>query len=70
MTLATGARTHALFDSNGTVYACGSGDAGELGNGSTTSTSTPTPVIGLPSGVKVDRAHLVVGGIRSAARQR
>jgi alpha-tubulin suppressor-like RCC1 family protein len=53
VTLATGARTHALFDSKGTIYACGSGDAGELGNGSTISTSTPTPVIGLPNGVKV-----------------
>ena len=53
VTLATGARTHALFDSKGTVYACGSGDAGELGNGSTSSSSTPTPVIGLPSGVQV-----------------
>ena len=41
VTLATGARTHALFDSNGTVYACGSGDAGELGNGSTASESMP-----------------------------
>ena len=53
VTLVTGARTHALFDSNGLLYACGSGDAGELGNGSTTSTSTPTPVIGFPSGTKV-----------------
>ena len=53
VTLATGARTHALFDSKVTVYACGSGDAGELGNGSTSSTNTPTPVIGLPSGVNV-----------------
>jgi alpha-tubulin suppressor-like RCC1 family protein len=53
VTLATGARTHALFDSHGTIYACGSGDAGELGNGSTTSMSKPTPVLGLPSGVKV-----------------
>lgn len=53
VTLATGARTHALFDSRGTVYACGSGDAGELGNGSTTSAATPTPVVGLPGGVKV-----------------
>ncbi len=53
VTLATGARTHALFDSHGTVYGCGSGDAGELGNGSTTSTSKPTPVLGLPSGVKI-----------------
>ncbi len=53
VTLATGARTHALFDSDGTVYACGSGDAGELGNGSTTSTSTPAPVTGLPGGIRV-----------------
>ena len=53
VTLVTGARTHALFDSNGLLYACGSGDAGELGNGSTTSTSTPTPVIGFPSGTKI-----------------
>jgi alpha-tubulin suppressor-like RCC1 family protein len=53
VTLATGARTHALFDSNGIVYACGSGDSGELGNGSTTSTSTPSAVIGIPSAVKV-----------------
>jgi alpha-tubulin suppressor-like RCC1 family protein len=51
--LATGARTHALIDAHGTVYACGSGDAGELGNGSTASTSTPTPVVGLPKGVGV-----------------
>ncbi|HUA94558.1 MAG TPA: hypothetical protein VMB82_03425, partial [Acidimicrobiales bacterium] len=53
VTLASGARTHALFDSGGTVYACGSGDAGELGNGSTASSSTPTTVMGLPNGVKV-----------------
>jgi alpha-tubulin suppressor-like RCC1 family protein len=53
VTLVTGARTHALFDSNGIIYACGSGDAGELGNGSTTSTSTPKAVIKFPSGVKV-----------------
>jgi alpha-tubulin suppressor-like RCC1 family protein len=53
VTLVTGARTHALFDSNGIVYACGSGDSGELGNGSTTSTSIPQAVIGIPSAVKV-----------------
>ncbi len=53
VTLATGARTHALFDSHGTVYACGSGDAGELGTGSTASASTPTPVVGLPIGQRV-----------------
>ena len=53
VTLATGARTHSLFDSKGEVYACGSGEDGVLGNGSTTSTSTPTPVVGLPNGTKV-----------------
>ncbi|MDA8359901.1 MAG: hypothetical protein M0Z95_27190 [Actinomycetota bacterium] len=53
VTLATGARTHSLFDSKGTLFACGSGDAGELGNGSTSTASTPTPVVGLPGGVKI-----------------
>jgi alpha-tubulin suppressor-like RCC1 family protein len=53
VSLATGARTHALFDSNGAVYACGSGDAGELGNGSTAATGTPVRVTGLPSGARV-----------------
>jgi alpha-tubulin suppressor-like RCC1 family protein len=53
VTLATGARTHALVDSHGTVYACGSGDAGELGNGGTGTVTSPTPVVGLPAGEKV-----------------
>jgi alpha-tubulin suppressor-like RCC1 family protein len=53
VTLATGARTHSLFDSAGKVYACGSGEYGVLGTGSTTSSSTPVPVIGLPSAVQV-----------------
>jgi alpha-tubulin suppressor-like RCC1 family protein len=53
VTLATGARTHAVLDSEGTLFACGSGDAGELGIGSTASVSTPTPVVGLPGGVKI-----------------
>ena len=53
VTLATGARTHALFSSHGTVYACGAGDAGELGNGSTNPTATPSAVVGLPAGEKV-----------------
>jgi alpha-tubulin suppressor-like RCC1 family protein len=53
VTLATGARTHSLFDSRGRVYACGSGDAGELGNGTTATHVTPTPVIGLPEGEQV-----------------
>jgi alpha-tubulin suppressor-like RCC1 family protein len=53
ITLATGARTHSLFDSDGMVYACGSGDAGELGDGSTSPHATPTRVVGLPKGEKV-----------------
>ena len=35
------------------MYACGSGDAGELGDGSTASHATPTRVVGLPAGEKV-----------------
>ena len=50
VTLGTGARTHSLFDANGTVYACGAGSYGELGNGDTADRSSPTPVVGLPSG--------------------
>jgi alpha-tubulin suppressor-like RCC1 family protein len=53
VTLATGARTHSLFDAGGRVYACGSGDAGELGNGTTTSSPTPIAVVGLPTGATV-----------------
>jgi alpha-tubulin suppressor-like RCC1 family protein len=49
VSLATGARTHSLFYSGGTVYACGAGLYGVLGTGSTTNSSTPVPVIGLPS---------------------
>jgi alpha-tubulin suppressor-like RCC1 family protein len=53
VTLATGALTHSLFDSKGRVYACGSGQYGVLGNGATTSSPTPTAVIGLPSTARV-----------------
>lgn len=48
VTEATGARTHSLFLSNGVVYACGDGSYGELGNGGTSNSSTPTAVAGLP----------------------
>ncbi len=48
VTLASGARTHSLFDSGGQVYACGTGQDGVLGTGSTTSSPTPVPVVGLP----------------------
>jgi alpha-tubulin suppressor-like RCC1 family protein len=53
VTLATGARTHSLFDSAGKVYACGSGEYGVLGTGSTANSSTPVRVIGLPGMVGV-----------------
>jgi alpha-tubulin suppressor-like RCC1 family protein len=53
VTLATGARTHSLFSSGGKVYACGSGEYGVLGTGTTASSSIPVPVIGLPSGARV-----------------
>jgi alpha-tubulin suppressor-like RCC1 family protein len=49
VTLATGARTHTLFSSGGKVYACGSGQYGVLGTGSTADSSVPVPVVGLPS---------------------
>lgn len=53
VTLATGAKTHSLFDSHGTVYACGSGDGGALGDGSTTGSTKPVAVTGLPRGAHV-----------------
>ncbi len=53
VTLATGARTHSLFDSGGRVYACGGGTDGVLGNRSTASSGMPVPVSGLPRGARV-----------------
>ncbi len=53
VTLATGARTHSLLSVGGKVYACGSGEYGVLGTGSTTNSSTPIPVVGLPSTARV-----------------
>lgn len=53
VTLAAGARTHSLFASAGKVFACGSGSSGVLGTGSTASSSTPVPVVGLPGGSRV-----------------
>ncbi len=37
----------------GRVYACGGGEYGVLGTGSTVSSSTPVPVVGLPSTARV-----------------
>jgi alpha-tubulin suppressor-like RCC1 family protein len=42
-----------LFDSHGRLYVCGSGDAGELGDGSSASHANPTRVIGLPADQKI-----------------
>jgi alpha-tubulin suppressor-like RCC1 family protein len=53
VTLATGARTHSLFDTQGHVDACGGGEDGALGDGSTANSPTPTPVVGLPATVPV-----------------
>ncbi len=53
VTMATGARTHSLFDSRGKVYACGSGEGGALGDGSTANSPTPAAVAGLPGSLKV-----------------
>jgi alpha-tubulin suppressor-like RCC1 family protein len=53
VTLAAGALLHTIYDSNGTVYSCGAGPNGQLGNGTSGSgadTSTPVRVSGLPSG--------------------
>jgi alpha-tubulin suppressor-like RCC1 family protein len=62
VTLATGALTHSLFDSEGRVYACGSGTYGVLGNGTTTASPTPTAVVGLPSTAHVTALTSSWGG--------
>lgn len=53
VSLATGARIHSLFDAHGTVVACGNGQNGVLGTGSTASSSSPVRVVGLPRGAHV-----------------
>jgi alpha-tubulin suppressor-like RCC1 family protein len=53
VTLAAGALRHTIYDSDGTVYSCGNGSNGQLGNGTsgpTADTATPVRVSGLPSG--------------------
>jgi alpha-tubulin suppressor-like RCC1 family protein len=53
VTLAAGALYHTLYDSDGSVVACGSGADGQLGDGSSgpdTLTGTPVSVAGLPQG--------------------
>lgn len=62
VTLATGARTHSLFEAASRVYACGSGEYGVLGDGSTASSATPSPVVGLPHAAKVTALTSSWGG--------
>ncbi len=47
VTALAGASNHALYDSGGTVYACGQNVAGDLGDGSKHSSTTPVRVAGL-----------------------
>jgi alpha-tubulin suppressor-like RCC1 family protein len=47
VTAVAGASNHALYDAGGTVYACGQNVDGDLGNGSTRSSSRPVRVAGL-----------------------
>jgi alpha-tubulin suppressor-like RCC1 family protein len=53
VTLATGARAHSLFYSRDRVYACGSGEDGALGDGSTANSTKPVPVTSLPALTRV-----------------
>jgi len=50
VTLATGAGNHSLYYTDGKVYACGNNADGELGDGSTTDSTEPVAVAGLPRG--------------------
>ncbi len=47
VTLATGARTHARSTAEGTVDACGSGEAGKLGTGDTRRAVTAPVDVGI-----------------------
>lgn len=49
VTLVSGAGDHALYDSGGSLYGCGGNGNGDLGNGTSTRSSTPAPVTGLPN---------------------
>jgi alpha-tubulin suppressor-like RCC1 family protein len=51
VTMASGAGDHALYYSNGTLYACGANGYGDLGSGSKKAYKSTTPVVvtGLPS---------------------
>jgi alpha-tubulin suppressor-like RCC1 family protein len=50
VTLAAGALFHTIYDAGGTIYSCGLGNLGQLGDGARNLRGTPTPVLGLPAG--------------------
>ncbi len=50
VTAAVGALKHTTYDANGKIVGCGQGTNGQLGNGTTGNSATPTAVRGLPSG--------------------
>jgi alpha-tubulin suppressor-like RCC1 family protein len=47
VTTLAGAADHASYDAGGTVYSCGGNKFGDLGDGTTTSSTTPVKVTGL-----------------------
>jgi len=47
VTAMAGGGSHAIYDANGTLYSCGSGQAGELGDGNTRNSNVPARVRGL-----------------------
>jgi alpha-tubulin suppressor-like RCC1 family protein len=49
VTQASGGGTHAIYLSDGRLYACGDNANGELGDGTTVSSTHAVPVIGLPN---------------------
>jgi alpha-tubulin suppressor-like RCC1 family protein len=70
VTTLAGADAHALYDAHGTVYACGKGMQGDLGDGSTADTTRPVRVAvlaGLPV-VKLVAAFANSGALLSDGR--
>jgi alpha-tubulin suppressor-like RCC1 family protein len=54
VTLAAGALFHTIYDAGGTIYSCGLGNLGQLGDGTTDLQGNPAPVLGLPAGQVVE----------------